>query len=120
MRNIVSYYLLMVFLLQPFGNLLIVATCQLNKEYITINFCENLDKPKMHCEGTCHLKKKLKSEQEQNSVSFSKEKQVINQFSETLSNHPLLPINCFITFYSTFSEAASQHYYCSVFHPPSV
>ena len=32
---------------------------QTHKEEITKEFCENTDKPDMHCNGKCHLKKKL-------------------------------------------------------------
>ena len=33
---------------------------ELNKKYIAEVLCENKDKPEMHCNGHCHLKKQLK------------------------------------------------------------
>lgn len=32
-----------------------------NKDYITQNFCENLDRPELNCCGKCFLKKQLKT-----------------------------------------------------------
>lgn len=32
----------------------------INKEYITKNLCENRKKPKLNCNGKCHLMKQLK------------------------------------------------------------
>ena len=33
---------------------------QTHKQEITEKFCENKDKPDLHCNGKCHLKKQLK------------------------------------------------------------
>ena len=33
---------------------------ELNKKYIAEVLCENKDKPEMHCNGKCHLKKQIK------------------------------------------------------------
>ena len=33
---------------------------EINKKYIAEVLCENKDKPMMHCNGKCHLKKQLK------------------------------------------------------------
>ena len=33
---------------------------EINKKYIAEVLCENKDKPEMHCNGKCHLKKQLK------------------------------------------------------------
>ena len=30
-----------------------------NQEYITNVFCVNKDKPELHCDGKCYLKKKI-------------------------------------------------------------
>ena len=35
---------------------------ELNKSDIIANFCENLDKPELKCEGTCHMKKMMVDE----------------------------------------------------------
>lgn len=38
-----------------------------NKDYITQNFCENLDRPELNCCGKCFLKKQLKTVEKHNS-----------------------------------------------------
>lgn len=43
-------------LLAPVGTLL---SFKLNQEEIAREFCENKDKPKLNCEGKCHLSKIL-------------------------------------------------------------
>ena len=93
----------------------------LNKTMITKNFCENKAKPKMHCNGKCHLKKQLEKDDKQQSLPSSlKEKSEIEFFSA-----PLL---------SEFDQAISEitrpcFYYLlppvvshnnAVFHPPTV
>src|ERR1039458_1757492 len=49
-------------LLQTFSQVVIVAEYYANKDYIAKNLCENRDKPQLHCEGKCCLKKKLAKE----------------------------------------------------------
>lgn len=95
---------------------------KINIEYITKNFCENRDKPKMHCNGKCHLNKVLKSEQkkEQNQGSPLKEKQETVQYcqgnKEYLFSFP--PENSETLF--NYSEIISIGHLTSVFHPPTV
>ncbi len=51
--------------LQCFIQLGIMGYYHLNKEYIARNLCENRDKPEMHCNGKCQVKKMIeKVEQE--------------------------------------------------------
>lgn len=47
-------------LLQTFSRELVVADYQMNKERITELFCVNKDKPKLQCNGKCHLAKQLR------------------------------------------------------------
>ena len=39
----------------------------LHKNYYAEILCENKKKPKMHCEGKCHLKKEIKEKENNNS-----------------------------------------------------
>ena len=38
-----------------------VSYFELNKEYIIKTYCVNKNKPKLHCNGKCHLSKQLNS-----------------------------------------------------------
>ena len=53
---------MMVWLCQLSGRYFVVLDFYLNQDYIAKNLCINRDKPKMHCNGKCHLKKKLREE----------------------------------------------------------
>src|SRR5262245_61157718 len=48
---------------QTFSRFFIVMDYQLNKEYIAKNLCVNKEKPKMQCNGKCHMMKKLAQEE---------------------------------------------------------
>lgn len=41
-----------------------IAYWKINQDYITENYCVNKDKPKMHCNGKCHLAKQLEKAEE--------------------------------------------------------
>lgn len=50
----------------------------LNKELITNKFCENKAKPKLKCNGKCHLKKQLNEQENREGQS----KNVIKEINE--------------------------------------
>jgi hypothetical protein len=52
---------------------MILADYNLNKTSISKKYCENKAKPKMHCDGKCHLKKQLKKEEKKEQAPNSKE-----------------------------------------------
>ena len=98
----------------------ILLNYSLNKEYITKNLCENRSKPKMNCNGKCHLKKELqKDDKRDNSPSGGmKEKMEVQLFNSNCSvSSPVLP---FVK--TNYSISANQNYsrldHSSVFHPP--
>ena len=62
MKKLVAIIALIGILLQTFNQVVIVAQYYAQKEYIAKNLCENRDKPMMHCDGKCCLKKKLAAE----------------------------------------------------------
>lgn len=65
----------MAILAQLFSKSLILADYTLNKEKITRAYCENKAKPKMHCDGKCHLKKQLKKEEKREKSPLSNKEQ---------------------------------------------
>ena len=44
---------------------IILVHFEMNKKEIALKFCENKDKPQLHCCGKCMLKKKLAAQEEQ-------------------------------------------------------
>src|SRR4249920_1504243 len=53
--------------LQSVSLLVIESEFNLNKSYVASVLCVNRDKPKMHCDGKCVLKKELTNQQEKES-----------------------------------------------------
>ena len=56
-----------------------------NKDFITANFCENINKPKLSCEGKCHLKKQLDKETEREEKLPFELKEKFDYISDQLS-----------------------------------
>lgn len=56
------FILSMAFLAQMFSASFIVLNYEVNQSYIIENFCENLDKPELKCDGKCHLAKQIKED----------------------------------------------------------
>lgn len=121
-NHIVCFVLVSVFLLQSLSKTIVVADYQINKEYIAKVLCVNKSKPKMHCNGKCHLKKELnKAEKKERSPANPlNEKNEIQLFSQ--SNSTVALFSSFIVkqdnLISDYSFHLSDKHLDSVFHPP--
>lgn len=62
-KRIITLLFLGVWLCQLSGRYVVMLDFLINQAYISKNLCENRDKPQMHCNGKCHLAKKLKEEE---------------------------------------------------------
>lgn len=109
-------------LLQTFSQVVIVADYYVHKEYIAKKLCENRDRPAMHCEGKCCLKKKLAKEAKEQlpAPGNQKKAQEVTLFFEDTRQEPLFvfAINTALTFPSAPAPATAEFYH-SIFHPPS-
>src|ERR1700758_1201773 len=87
---------------------LILVSYSLNKEFIAKNLCENKDKPKMHCNGKCHLKKELQKEEKKDQSPFSnvKDKVEVQLFNSDCK--VIAPVLSFIKI--NFSEFSNANY----------
>ena len=120
LKSIISILLCSVFLFQPLSKLLILLDYEVNKATITQNFCENKSKPKLHCNGKCHLKKQLeKEDKKQDSFpTASKEKSEI-QFHSSPSVFALTITCSEVTPNFTYLLLYPDTPVYSIFHPPS-
>lgn len=77
MRGIVIFIIITGVLLQPFRSAFSLWEYELNKTFIARVLCENRDKPAMHCNGKCHLKKQLQQDDQKERTNSGgvKEKQ---------------------------------------------
>ena len=61
-KQCITVFLMLIWLCQLSGRYFVMLDFYLNQAYIAQNLCVNRDKPSMHCNGKCHLSKKLKEE----------------------------------------------------------
>lgn len=123
MRSVLAILFLLVFSYHTWVKLGIVAIYELNNGYIAENLCVNKDKPKMHCNGKCYLKKQLKKagELENNTTPTDKKK---IEFSDVycykqseLVFSPLFQED--ISYNSRYLQGQGIIYISKIFHPPS-
>jgi hypothetical protein len=77
MKKIALIGVVLIMLIQSSIKSAIVFYYLYNKEYITAVFCENKEKPKMTCQGKCHLAKQIKKlDEKENTLPASLAKHV--------------------------------------------
>jgi hypothetical protein len=64
-KHIILYLTMVAFAITTFSKSIIILNFYINRQVIAQQFCVNKDKPMMHCNGHCYLKKQLQNEQQQ-------------------------------------------------------
>lgn len=108
--------------MQTFSNSFILINYQMNKDYISKNLCENKDKPMLHCNGKCHLRKQLAKEEKKENTPFSQNMKVKfevqyiseNSIAVVCSSEKVNKLNCDFSFFIPSSPTTF------IFHPPQV
>jgi hypothetical protein len=97
----------------------------LNKEYIAKNLCENRNKPKLNCNGKCHLMKQLKKAGADAPTDNNATKGSSNQEENCFHITSLFVFNAEVTtsqssnFYiHNFKSKLPSNYLKDIFHPP--
>jgi hypothetical protein len=62
LKRAIAVLFLLIWVSQIAGRHIISLEFYLNQQFIAKNLCENRDKPYMHCNGKCQLRKKLREE----------------------------------------------------------
>lgn len=120
MKKII-FILTLIILLKP---VFPVVDYIVNYEYVSTVLCENKAKPKMHCNGKCHLMKELAKASE-NEMPTSPDKKNMSQetdvlFFEEIASFKIANI-CFYNSPKINSNYSDLYFYrnsVSVFHPP--
>jgi hypothetical protein len=120
MKHLFAILLLLAFAFQSFSKLVVLACHEINKDYIASTLCENRSRPKLNCNGKCHLAKKMKHENECESKPYNlaNEKYEVLWHNE-IANHA----------WAWQAEVAAEHALVyqipvftipggSIFHPP--
>jgi hypothetical protein len=120
LRKITFILIIAATLYQSISKLLILASYEINKEYIAKNLCENKDKSKMHCNGKCHLRKQLNKESKKDNTTLPHLKNKFeNQF---FSEKKLFDFNSILTKKlqpaDLYSISDYNQHLLSIYHPP--
>jgi hypothetical protein len=106
-------------LLQNFSKAIILLNYAINKEYISKNLCENKDKPMLHCNGHCHLKKQLDNEDRNEQLPFQNMNDRSEvQFCDEFACFDFTPVMSVVTLDSPYSFTDSELSTSPVFQPP--
>jgi hypothetical protein len=105
-------------LLQNFSRSLIVMQFKVNQSFIASTLCENRDKPQMHCNGRCHLKKELDRDAQQDQNNNNNKEKYEVMFVEAIQSFSAAPLPDQIIFVSFYKDPCPNTPVCSVFHPP--
>lgn len=122
MKRLIAFTLVLLIVAQAFSKWMVVFSYNLNKTFITQNFCENKNKPLLKCEGKCQLAKKLASDEKENGTPASLTK---NVFSEVLFLEQLPDLFAFqesekTALILTAINPGVAPYFPAIFHPPLV
>jgi hypothetical protein len=115
------FFVISVFLgllLQNFSQAVIMMKYKINQAYIASVLCENRDKPDMHCNGKCYLRKTLQqNEQQQQNGTTGKEKYDVSYIDalQAFDFTPIAPSYLLIVYYQD-PELHTPLF--SIFHPP--
>jgi len=61
-KQLITIFLMVIWFCQLSGRYIVMFEFYINQEYVARNLCVNKDKPQLHCNGQCHLKKQLNEE----------------------------------------------------------
>ncbi len=115
------FIIALLFLLRP---VIPVVEYAANYDYISKELCVNKNKPKLHCNGKCHLMKELAKASEQEKPAS--EKKTGEHPAEVLFLQPIAELKIAVEVYAVYPK--QSFFYCnlythtgyeSVFHPPA-
>ena len=122
MRPLLVSFIILGFLFQAFNKVGLMVSYQFNKDFISANFCENKDKPALHCDGKCHLAKQLQkadSEESKNPSQRSNLQDAFNLFSAQNDSFSFKPVEQLFLFFSVYIEQYTFQHSISLYHPPT-
>ncbi|WP_143304971.1 hypothetical protein [Chitinophaga vietnamensis] len=105
-------------LLENFSKGLIVMQYWANETFIAQNLCENRDKPQLHCNGKCHLKKQLDRDSRQDKESNNGKERFEVMYVDVLQQFHLQPATSEISKTSSYRDPAISAPVFAIFHPP--
>lgn len=123
MKNLGLFVAAFSLMIQVFSTSLILLNYEVNISYITENFCENTDKPELHCNGKCHLNKQIKADSEQKSetpASYTEITPIVLACQESSEIEFKFQLGESLSTISPYDEGHYSNLIHSIFHPPQV
>jgi hypothetical protein len=107
---------------QSIGKLVLLSNYLINKEFIIFNYCENKSKPKLKCNGKCHLTKQLKEQEKQESSSKNNAKCIDETQFCSEYDYAISPRVVYVSISEnwTYLNGETKNESSSIFHPPTV
>lgn len=123
MNRLVSSILIILLAIQAFYPLAIYSYYYANKGYISSILCENKEKPQLHCNGKCYLKKQLKKAEEEdknNKTSSQKIEAYVYIITPAITNTNIDYRNTTIDHTDYIPDHYDFNYLPSCFRPPCI
>lgn len=121
LKHVLPLLLGAAILLQAFDKGLLLSGFCLNQRYIAAELCENRDKPQLHCDGHCVLRKALEKLDDKKTANHSpketKTEVLICQSGESLWNQPL-PLICYAYAFPSDESNLTDQYPTDLLKPP--
>ena len=114
MKILFATVLALLVLTQSLSRSVLVVGYELNRAFITANFCENKAKPELKCNGKCHLAKELKKAEQ----ADQKLPDLLKEKFEVL--HYCLELPTFAFHFPTVSEEIFREYHDPEYSPPVI
>jgi len=121
LRRGIIYLIMVSTLAANFSRFFIFAGFELNRHYIAVNLCENIDKPWLHCNGKCYFEKKIKQTQEteknnerQSQKNLFQEAAITNSSTIKFQSQLLLLIN------TPYHSGGLDQFNGTLFRPPQL
>ena len=126
MKKQLSIFFLALYAITVFSSLLPYLEYAINYDYISTVLCENKDKPEMHCNGKCHLKKQIEKVVKSQIPSEENEDTPVlvssRDFSPAILHKYAINISIHWMEIGKFKSKEvlySKEIYHSIFHPPT-
>ncbi|MET6996476.1 hypothetical protein [Chitinophaga defluvii] len=122
-KQSITVLLMLIWLCQLSGRYFVMLDFYINQNYIAKNLCINRDKPQMHCNGKCSLKKKLNEEDRKNQENPERKAENRSEiFYPLITENRTVPqpetINTIYTHPDCIGTPIDQP--AVIFHPPAV
>jgi len=121
MKLYLSIILLLAMALQPLSKFIIVSNYALNVKSITVKYCVNKAKPKLKCNGKCHLKKQLiqHDKQSQSDSNTSKEVNAFQWYTSVSTKQWMPLLSSPIKLNTVYLGQETEAHTLSLFRPPT-